>query len=123
MLKKVFISLAVILQSGCNTILLGSYGAEHQTLEAFAKRVENVFRFENSMTNAVMLCEEPSEDLLVAEKEMHAACESLNEYASREVEGESADFDLQKRVEQTAIGCEKAAQQLQTLLSLLKESK
>lgn len=102
-------------------MLLGSYGDDKQTLAAFAQRVENVFKFQNSMTNAVMLLEsEPSQTVLEAEKQMHAACEPLDEYASREIDGLSADFELQKKVEQTAISCEKAAQQLQTLLSLAK---
>lgn len=102
-------------------MLLGSYGEEKQSFAAFAQRVENVFKFQNSMTNAVMLLDsEPSQAILNAEKQMHAACEPLDEYASREIDGLSADFTLQKRVEQTAISCEKAAKQLQTLLSLTK---
>ena len=106
---------------GCNTMLLGSYGDENQTLAAFSQRVETIFKFQNSMTNAVMLLEtEPSELILDAEQKMHAACEPLNEYASREIDGLSADLTLQKRVEQTAIGCEKAAMQLQALLSTEK---
>lgn len=102
-------------------MLLGSYGEEKQSLAAFAQRVENVFKFQNSMTNAVMLLDfEPSEAILKVEKQMHAACEPLDEYASREIDGLSADFELQERVEQTAISCEKIAKQLQTLLFLAK---
>ncbi len=102
-------------------MLLGGYGDENQTLTAFAQRVETVFKFQNSMTNAVMLLDaEPSASILASEQEMHTACESLNQYAAREMDGLSADFTLQKRVEQTAISCEKAAQQLQTLLSTAK---
>lgn len=109
--------MTVALLLGCNTMLLGSYGEQNQTLEAFAQRVENVFKFQNSMTNAVMLLEtEPSETILDAEQKMQLVCEPLNEYASREIDGLSADFALQKRVEQTAVSCEKAAQQLQSLL-------
>lgn len=99
-------------------MLLGGYGDENQTLAAFTQRVENVFKFQNSMTNAVMLLEsEPSAAISEAEQEMESICEPLNEYASREMDGLSADFALQKRVEQTAISCEKAAQQLQVLLN------
>ncbi len=98
-------------------MLLGSYGDENQTLAAFAQRVETVFKFQNSMTNAVMLLEtEPSAVILEAEQKMHAACEPLNQYAVREMDGLSIDLALQKRVEQTAIGCEKAAQALQQML-------
>jgi hypothetical protein len=98
-------------------MLLGSYGEQNQTLEAFSQRVESVFKFQNSMTNAVMLLEiEPSSTILEAEQKMRLACEPLNEYASREMDGLSADFALQKRVEQTAVSCETAAQRLQSLL-------
>ena len=98
-------------------MLLGSYGEQNQTLEAFSQRVENVFKFQNSMTNAVMLLEsEPSATILEAEQKMQSACEPLNEYASREMDGLKADFALQKRVEQTAVSCETAAQRLQSLL-------
>lgn len=118
MLKKAFIILNIVLLLGCNTMLLGSYGEENQTLAAFAQRVEAVFKFQNSMTNAVMLLEtEPSSAILDAEQKMHAACEPLNQYAAREMDGLSVDFALQKRVEQTAISCENMALKLQTLLS------
>jgi hypothetical protein len=114
--KQLFIILNATLLLGCNTLLLGSYGEQNQTLAAFAQRVERVFKFQNSMTNAVMLLEvEPAAAILDAEQKMHTVCEPLNEYASREMDGLSADFALQKRVEQTAISCEKAAQQLQNL--------
>lgn len=98
-------------------MLLGSYGEQNQTLEAFSQRVESVFKFQNNMTNAVMLLEtEPSATVLETEQKMQAACEALNEYASREMDGLSTDFALKKRVEQTAVSCETAAQRLQSLL-------
>ena len=106
---------------GCNTIFLGRYGEDNQTLEAFTQRVEQVFKLQNSMTNAIMLMEvEPSEAILETEQAMHEACKPLNEYASREMEGLGTDFALQKQVEQTAVRCDKAAKRLQSLLSLVK---
>lgn len=118
MLKKSLIVIGVTFLVGCNTFLLGSYGEQNQTLEAFALRVENVFKLQNSMTNAVMLIDdEPSQAILDAEQVMELACEPLNEYASREIDGLAADFSLQKRVEQTAVNCEKTAQDLQKLLA------
>ena len=117
MQKKLFVITPLFFLVGCNTVLLGHYGEQNQTLEAFAQRVEDVFRLQNSMTNAVMMLEdEPSDEILNAEQSMESACEPLNEYAAREIDGLSADFKLQKRVEQTAISCEKAAQFLQNLL-------
>jgi len=115
--KKSFIVANIALLLGCNTTLLGTYGEQNQTLDAFRQRVENVFQLQNSMTSAVMLSDsEPSATILDAEQKMQRACESLNEYAARESDGLSVDFALQRRVEQTAIGCEKAAQNLQLLL-------
>ena len=114
----VFVLVNVTLLLGCNTILLGTYGEQNQTLEAFRQRVESVFQLQNSMTNDVMFSEtEPSETILKAEQQMQSACESLNEYAARESDGLSVSFELRQRVEKTAIGCEKAAQHLQMLLS------
>jgi hypothetical protein len=108
----------VALLLGCNTALLGTYGEQNQTLETFRQRVESVFQLQNSMTNDVMFSEiEPSETILKAEQQMQRACESLNEYAARESDGLSVSFKLRQRVEQTAISCEKAAQNLQMLLS------
>jgi hypothetical protein len=115
--KKYLIVVNTALLLGCNTMLLGSYGEQNQTLEAFSQRVENVFKFQNSMTNAVMLLEtEPTATILEAEQKMQLACEPLNEYATREMDGLSADFALQRRVEQTAVSCETAAQRLHSLL-------
>jgi len=114
----VFVLVNVALLLGCNTTLLGTYGEQNQTLEAFRQRVESVFQLQNSMTNDVMFSEiEPSETILKAEQKMQKACESLNEYAARESDGLSVSFELRQRVEQTAIGCENAAQHLQQLLS------
>lgn len=118
MLRKTFIVINVTLLLGCNTVLLGSYGDDNQTLTAFAQRVETVFKFQNSMTNTVMLLDiEPSASILEAEHKMHADCEPLNHYATREMDGLNVDFALQKQVEQTTVNCEKAAKQLQLLLS------
>ncbi len=115
MFNKIFILTNTALLFGCNTLLLGSYGEQNQTLDAFRERVETIFQLQNSMTSAVMLSE-PSKTVLDAEQNMQRACEPLNEYATRESDGLSVDFALQQRVEQTAIGCEKAAQNLQLLL-------
>ncbi len=117
-LNLLFIFANITLLLGCNTTLLGTYGEQNQTLEAFQQRVESVFQLQNSMTNDVMFSEtELSETILKAEHQMQSACESLNEYAARESDGLSVSFELRQRVEKTAIGCEKAAQHLQILLS------
>ncbi len=103
-----------LILSGCNTMFLGSYGEQNQSLKEFA---ESVFVFQNRMTNIVMLKEtEPSTAILNAEKNMHIACESLNKAGNLYVEGLSVDFELAQRIQQTAENCQNAAKQLEILL-------
>ena len=95
-------------------MLLGSYGEQNQSLKDFA---ESVFIFQNSMTNAVMFSEiEPSTAVLDAEQKMQIACEPLNKAGILQFDGLDVDFELVRRIEQTAVSCEKAAKQLQSLL-------
>jgi hypothetical protein len=99
-------------------MLFGTYGEKNQTLEDFA---ESVFILQNKMTNAVMFSEsELSAATLEAEKKMHVACEPLNKAGSLQFDGLSVNFELAQRIQQTAESCEKAAQQLQILLSAVK---
>jgi hypothetical protein len=112
--KKSFIIVNVALLFGCNAMLFGTFGEKNQNLEDFA---ESVFILQNKMTNAVMFSEtELSPTILEAEKKMHIACEPLNKAGNLQFDGLSVDFELAQRIQQTAEGCEKAAQQLQILL-------
>jgi len=113
------IAVAVIL-SGCATPFFG-YGANGQSREEFARHVEEAFRLQNSMTSQVMMLldggEVKNSDALVrAEQHMEQICGPLNEYASRDIDGLNIGFLLQRRVEQSAIDCEKAAQEVEFLL-------
>ena len=56
------------------------------------------------------------DDLLRAERKMHEVCASLNEYADRDIEGQSIGFFLQRNVEKSAVDCEQAALQVEALL-------
>lgn len=111
----------VVMATGCNTALMGTYGEDNQTLDAFKQRVEDVFQLQNSMTSAVMLLEsEPSADILKDEAAMRGACASLNEAGSREMDGLDISFSLGKRIEKTVTDCEKAAKSLQHRLEQVK---
>ncbi|WP_262964378.1 hypothetical protein [Methylobacter psychrophilus] len=111
----------MLIISGCATPLVGRYGENGQTKEEFTRYVEGVFKLQNSMTSEIMaILETDSEnnhdDLLLAEQNMQQACGPLNEYASRESEGLNIGFFLSRRVEKSAIDCERAAQKVKALL-------
>jgi len=114
--------LITILLSGCSLPFFSGYGANGQTREEFTRYVETVFKLQNSMTSKMMALTENDEKpanlnaLLQAEQRMQKTCEALNEYAERDSDGLSVGLLLQRRVEQTAVDCEKAAKELQVLL-------
>jgi hypothetical protein len=113
------IAVAVIL-SGCATPFFG-YGANGQSREEFAHHVEEAFRLQNRMTSQVMMLLEGdevknSDALLRAEQHMEQICGPLNEYASRDIDGLNIGILLQRRVEKSAIDCEKAAREVEFLL-------
>jgi hypothetical protein len=113
-IKKSLFVLNFALLSGCNTVFFGSYGDDNQSLRDFA---ESVFVLQNSMTNAVMFSDvESTPEIAEAEKKMHVHCEALNKAGSLQFDGLSVDFALAQRIQQTAVSCEKAAKQLQSLL-------
>jgi hypothetical protein len=120
-IKRSLVIAGVVFATGCNTALLGTYGEDNQTFDAFKQRVEDVFQLQNSMTSAVMLLEsEPSADILKDEAAMRGACASLNEAGSREMDGLDIDLSLGKRIEKTVSNCEKAAKLLQRRLEQIK---
>jgi hypothetical protein len=114
--------LLAMLLSGCSIPFFSGYGAKGQTREEFSRYVEEVFKLQNSMTSKMMALAENDEKptnlnaLVQAEQRMQKSCEALNEYAERDSDGLSVGLLLQRRVEQTAVDCEKAAKDLQALL-------
>ncbi|TAK65088.1 hypothetical protein [Methylobacter sp.] len=107
--------------SGCAVPFFGGYGANNQSREEFAHHVEEVFRLQNRMTSEVMMLLENNEverpdALMQAEQHMQQVCADLNEYASRDIDGLSIGLFLSRRVEQSAIDCEQAAQAIKPLL-------
>ncbi|WAK02908.1 hypothetical protein [Methylobacter sp. YRD-M1] len=108
--------------SGCATPFGGGYGANRQSKEEFARYVEDVFRLQNSMTSEVMMLTESENDLqnhvtlIKAEQHMHKICAPLDEYASRDSDGLSVGLLLSHNVEKSAVDCERAARQVESLL-------
>ena len=108
--------------SGCALPFFGGYGEQGMTREEFTRYVEEVFRLQNSITSEVMILLEGDdtkkyEALLQVEQHMQEACGPLNEYASRDIDGLSIGFFLRRRVEKSAIDCERAAQEVKSLLA------
>ncbi len=107
---------------GCAAPFSGGYGANGQSKEEFARYVEDVFRLQNSMTSEVMMLTESEDDLqnhvtlIKAEQHMHKICAPLDEYASRDSDGLSVGLLLSHNVEKSAVDCERAARQVESLL-------
>jgi hypothetical protein len=121
-LRKVAFFAVVTLVSGCAVPFLGGYGANGQSREAFTQHVEEVFRLQNQMTSEVMMLLESDQSdkadtLIQAEQHMQQVCADLNEYASRDIDGLSIGLFLSRRVEKSAIDCERAALAIKSLLN------
>jgi hypothetical protein len=115
------IVIAGLLQ-GCMPFSMGSYGPDGQSREAFEQRVEAAFRLQNRMTSEVMVLQEgdvvpkDQEAILQAEQLMEKKCSYLNEYVSRDIDGLSEGFLLQRRVEKSLLDCETATHSVEALL-------
>lgn len=108
------------LLSGCATPF-GINLPGDQSREEIEQYVEEVFRFENSLTSQVMMVNYAGENgdqdrISRAEQKMHQACKPLNEFVSREIEGLNTGFFLRRRVMVSARDCDHAAHELQKLL-------
>ncbi len=120
---RLFLLINLLLSVGCASLPFSGYGPDRQSLEDFEKRVEAAFRLQNKMTSEMMLLQdadipkENQEVILAAEEEMRSKCGDLNEYASRDIDGLSKSFLLQRRVENSVAACESAARLLDTLIN------
>lgn len=116
----VLIASAVFL-SGCGAPFLGEFGQSGHSREEFGHYVEEVFRFQNSITSEVMMLLEAGEVenrdvLLRSEQNMHRICEPLNEYVSRDIDGLSTGFFLRRKVVKSTMDCDHAAHEVKALL-------
>jgi hypothetical protein len=107
--------------SGC--ALLGGYGAKGQSKDDFVRYVEQVFRLQNKMTSEIMALSDNEDatqqnpNLTQAEQQMQKMCADLNEYVSRDMDGLRTGLLLRRRVEKSAMDCEKAAHAVELLLT------
>jgi len=121
-LRNVILILLAMIMTGCASPFSAGYGAHGLSRDEFARYVEEVFRFQNRMTSEVMMLLPTDEsgsshdDLLLAERQMHEVCASLNEYAVRESEGQRIGLFLSRNLEKSAVDCEQAALRVQALL-------
>jgi len=119
--RAIFALAIMTLMPSCTTVF-GGYGAKGQSKEDFVHYVEEVFRLQNKMTSELMLLSGNDEiapldaSLSQAEQQMQTKCVHLNEYVSRDIDGLSTSLLLRKRVEISAMDCEKAAHVVEVLL-------
>jgi hypothetical protein len=111
----------IYLLAGCSWPWVGKIGGTGLSKEAFARYVEEVFRFQNRMTSEVMMLTAMDEDddfsgLLKSEQRMQRVCAPLNEYVSRDIEGLGSGLSLQRQVVKTALDCDRAAHEVDRLL-------
>jgi hypothetical protein len=116
-LTSLIILVIACLLSGCASSLNGRYGEYGQTKAEFTQYVEIVFKMQNSMTSEMMAITNADEALLQADQKMQETCAPLNEYAAREEDKLNIAISLLRRVEKSAVACEKAAQKVQALLN------
>lgn len=118
----IMIALHALFLQGCAHLPLWRYGPDRQSREAFEKRVEAAFRFQNSMTSEVMILQENNpgdhrqDAVLQAEQFMQKKCSYLNEYASKEIDGIDSGFLLLRSVENSVADCEAAAHKVEEIL-------
>lgn len=121
-LQKIALLLTVLQLVGCSTPLLGHYGTEGRSREDFAKYVEEVFRLQNTITSQMMILMESGEinlpqPLMSAEQRMHDQCSSINEYVSRDMDGQKIGILLRRNVAKSAESCGKAAHEVEGMLN------
>ena len=116
---------SIWLFSGCAFFSDSANGRYIDPFDGYAKYAESVFIRQNEVTSEIMMLPEDEfdpyeyESLLDTEKEMQDACELLNEYAIREVEGQSIGLFFKRRVQNSVEGCESAIRNVETSLAKL----
>jgi hypothetical protein len=119
--KVVAVSVIAGFLNGCASLVWG-YGPDGQSREEFEHRVEQAFRLQNRMTSEVMVIQsdgsipEQHDPLIQAEQIMEKNCSYLNEYVSRDIDGQSKGLLLLKHVENSVSDCESSAQKVEDLL-------
>ncbi len=87
--------------------------------DSFADYAESVFRRQNQLSSRLMMlnddADEDNDVFDVADQEMRDACHLLNEYAEREISGESMGWRFKSKVQDSIEGCDKSVQRMEVL--------
>lgn len=119
--KVVAVSVIAGLLNGCVSLIWG-YGPDGESREEFEHRVEAAFRLQNRMTSEVMAIQSDGSDpklhepIILAEQVMEKNCSYLNEYVSRDIDGQNKSIFLLRHVENSVSDCESSAQKVEILL-------
>lgn len=93
-----------------------------QEYDSFADYAEAVFRHQNDLTSRIMMMPNDAGNLEDAEQSMNDACHLLNEYAERELNGETMSIFFRRRVQASIENCDQKIQNLENLLVELDKS-
>lgn len=112
-------SLIVFLLTGC-----GLVEKPFSATDNIAEYAESLFMHQNALTQQlIMLIDEESslseadeELILQAELQMHDACQLLNEYANREIDGQRMSVLFKRRVQKSFKACESRVTHLESVL-------
>jgi hypothetical protein len=88
--------------------------------DSFADYAESVFRRQNQLSSRLIMLSDDAEDNEVfdaADQEMREACYLLNEYAEREISGESMSWRFKSKVQDSIEACDKSVQRLEVLFA------
>jgi hypothetical protein len=88
--------------------------------DSFADYAESVFRRQNQLSSRLMMLNDDAEDeevFDVADQEMRDACHLLNEYAEREISGESMSWRFKSKVQDSIEACDKSVQRMEVLFA------
>ena len=113
-LQRSTLSLLILIAQGC---------AELQSIgnnDEIAEYAEAVFRRQNAVTSRIMMSmdDELNNDIRLqqAEVAMYDACKLLNEYSSKEMDGETMGVLFKRKVRASIEGCDESIKQVELLL-------
>lgn len=114
---RVFLTVLLLATAACSTL-----PPEAKKYDSFSAYAEAVFRHQNVLTSRLMMMNssgtvEDSEALEDAEQAMNEACHLLNEFAEREMEGESMGFLFQRRVQSSVEDCDHKIDKLEAIMA------
>jgi hypothetical protein len=111
-------SILIIIPDCC---LLGCASAPvNSGHDSFADYAESVFRRQNQLTSRLMMLNDDADEdevFEVADQAMRDACHLLNEYAEREMSGETMSWRFKSKVQDSIEACDKSVQRMEVLFA------